>query len=73
MDRKENLEDKGFGDFLSYADNDINVAAEINYDFFNNDVDNDKFFELWGFVKTTGYGQTTNLGIQKMLEVLFEN
>ncbi len=69
IDRKENLEDRGFRDFLGYADADINSARGIDYDCFNNDIDNSKFFELWDFVKTTGYGQAVNLGIQKMFNL----
>jgi len=67
--RTNELEGRGFRDFLSYANGDINTAAGIDSDVFENDRDNSAFFKLWEHVRTTGYGQAVNLGTQKLFDL----
>ncbi len=64
--RTHQLEGRGFRDFLSYANGDINTAAGIDSAIFEKDRDSSAFFTLWEHVRTTGYGQAISLGTQKL-------
>jgi len=60
----QDWDDKCFDDFLAYATADL-ATAGVPFD----GEDRQKIFEVWPFVRTTGYGQAVELAVKSLFDL----
>ena len=55
-----------YREFVGYAHADMAVAAGIDN---CSELTDEKFFQLWQFVRTTGYGEAVELGVRRLFDL----